>query len=282
MSSFPASYGSMTVLAKPEQIASHVYVVDGTLGDMLPGVLFPVRMTIIRLQGEDRSLLVYSPFHPSLVDLSGLGSVKYIIAPNSAHGAHPQEFQAAHPGSILYSSPALAERFPNRDWGTVLSRNTPQNAICAEVELRVFTEWSLFQEVVLFHVPSKTLIAADMAFNFTSKVLEKSERGFRWFVKLLRAEKPLDWSVAIKLMARSGCKEGIKHMDALLEEWDWDRFVPCHGEVVEQGAKELFREGVYRYVSDVAAGRDWMVLKGTLAGVLLAGSAGLAIRWMST
>lgn len=105
---------------------------------------------------------------------------------------------------------------------------------------------------------SKTLVAADLAFNFTPKFLAETTRGFRWFVKLVRGEGPLDWSVTVKLLARSGCKNGIKQLDAMLEEWDWERFVMCHGEVVEQGAKVLFREGVYQYVSDVAGGRDWM------------------------
>lgn len=277
MPSLPATDGKLTVLTRPEQIAPDLFAISGQI-DFLPGVLMPLRMTILRQPG--RSLVVYSPFDPNLVDMSALGTVKAVVAPSTMHWTYARAFQAAHPGSTLYASPGLAERFPREHWGVVVTPDTPEDALGPGVKIRVLSAWCVFQELVLFHAASRTLVAGDLAFNLTPAALAAAPLGCRVFVTAGRGGGPLDWSVAVKLLARAGCREGVKQLDAVLRDWDWDRFVPGHGAVVEHGAKEVFRAGVYRYVSDVARGRDWLVFKMVaLLGAVAAETVATCMAW---
>lgn len=271
--------GTLTVLGGPEQLAEDLYAVNA-LFKCLPGFTMPLRMTVIRLP-ETRDLVVYSPLDPDLVDVSSLGTVKVVVAPNSIHSSYAQRFVAANPGSTLYSSPALARRFPDQEWGNVLDESSAADVISPHVLMQVFSAFKSFQEIVLLHRPTGSLVAADLAFNFPPSERAKMSFCARLFVVLVRGTRPLDWSVTVKLLARSGCKEGLPQLDHIMEGWEWERFVPCHGAVVEKNAKATFRNGVYRYVKSVAQEEGSRMWKIVAAVALVAVSVGVGMRWRS-
>lgn len=277
--SSPASKtdGTLTVLGVPEKLAEDLYGVSGSFKAFIPGISFPVRMTVIRLPGT-RDLVVYSPFDPALVDISSLGTVKAVIAPNAMHSCYAQKFVAANPGSTLYSSPALAKRFPDRDWGTLVDDSCAPDVISPHVLIRVLSAFKMFQEIVVLHVPTASLIAADLAMNFSPSEIAKMNFGGRLFTLAVRATRPLDWSVILKWMTRSSCKEGLPQLDKLLDDWEWDRFVPCHGAVLEKDAKATFRDGTYRYVKTIAQ-EDSRVWQNVAAVALVVMAIGVAVKW---
>lgn len=279
--SLPASKtdGTLTVLGGPEELAEDLYAVNGSFKAPIPGISFPVRMTVIRLPGT-RDLVVYSPFDPELVDISSLGTVKAVIAPNAMHSCYGQKFVAANPGSTLYSSPALAKRFPSREWGTLLDDSCAPDIISPNVLVRVLSAFKMFQEIVVLHVPTASLIAADLAMNYPPSERAKMNFGGRLFVLLVRGTRPLDWSDIQKIITRSSCKEGLPQLDKLLDDWDWIRFVPCHGAVEEKNAKATFRDGTYRYVKTIAQG-DASAWKSVSAVALVAMAIGLAVKWLA-
>lgn len=256
----------LTVTSDIQEIATDLFAVEGSFHAF--GVVFPLRMFVIRLP-ESQDLIVYSPFCPTVIDLSSLGTVKAVIAPNLAHDTYAQAFVDANPQATLYSSPSLPLNYPHRKWGTVLDDSTPENVISNHVLLRVLTKFKAIHEVVLLHVPTRTIIAADLAFNFTPPVLRDMTPGNRFMIRALGATKLLTWSFLGRLYMRNACHEFLPQLDGLLEEWDWDRFAMCHGEIVHEGAKDAFREGNYKWVYSVAnsSGFPW---KGALLVALVA------------
>lgn len=241
--------GKLTVSSGLEQVAEDLFVVNGRFSS---GVTLPTRMIVIRLP-EGQGLVVYSPFSPKTVDLSALGTVRAIIAPNMMHDTFAQAFHKAHPEATLYSSPSLPANHPDRDWGTVLSEAGDSDIISKYVLVRVLSGFKKFQEVILLHVPSKSLVTADMAFNFTEDLLSNMSLGARFFVWASRGTGAMNWNVIVKMIMRSGCREGLPQLDAMLNEWDWDRCIMCHGEIVHRDAKQLYREGVYKWVKQIAS-----------------------------
>jgi hypothetical protein len=90
-------------------------------------------------------------------------------------------------------------------------------------------------EVVFFHAASRSLIIADLAFNF-------GPDGPWWFAAFMRAygawnrfgPTPLEkWLMRDKAAVRAS-------LDRVLG-WDFDRVIVGHGRNVETGGKQVFR-----------------------------------------
>lgn len=259
--------GKFTATSGLEEIAPDLYVVNGFFNSF--GISLPLRMTVIRLPGSS-DLVVFSPLSPTLVDLSALGVVKAVIAPNLMHDTYAQAYVNAHPHAELYSSPSLPEKYPDRRWGTVLCESTPPDTISPHVLVRVLSDFHSFQEIVILHVPSRSLIVADLAFNCTAEVLKEMNVKSRFFIRATRGTGALDWSLIMKMMVRSGCTELLPQLDALLNEWDWERFIMCHGEIVEKNAKEIFREGTHMWVKQTANRGERGLWRGVVVCVVIA------------
>lgn len=264
----------LKIAGGPKLLAEDLYAVEASFA-MLPGIVVPLRMTIIRLP-ESRDLVVYSPLDPGLVDISELGEVKAVVAPNSIHWLFAHKFVEAHVGAQLYSSPALPQRFPDKEWGTVIEASCDADIISPHTPVKLISGLKTLQELVVLHKQSGSLIAADLAFNLPASERAKMSRAARWYIIASRGTRPLDWSVTIKLLARSGCKAAEAELDEVVEQWEWERFVPCHGAVVGHDAKQVFRDGVYAYVKRVAhadgVGCGWWFAAGAAAllGVIVA------------
>jgi hypothetical protein len=150
-------------------IADNVWIVDGPeIGMRYLGLTFPfpTRMTIVRLPAGD--LWVHSPiaWHDDLGGaLCALGSVRYLIAPNTLHYWYLPDWQARFPRSRSYGPPGLTEqaRRPLRVAETLGEQPPP-------AWLGIFDQClvpgRVLTEVDFFHRPSATLILTDLIENF--------------------------------------------------------------------------------------------------------------------
>ncbi|KAL9117235.1 MAG: hypothetical protein Q9187_006230 [Circinaria calcarea] len=106
------------------------------------------------------------------------------------------------------------------------------------------------KELVFCHRPDRTLIQADLLFNLPateqySRSPESATSGLltRLFTRLFSAQpssvaqKRFLWYVA-SARDRVGFNASMKRIDS----WDFDRIVPCHGDVIERDGKGVFRE----------------------------------------
>lgn len=234
----------------PQQIADDVFRLSAIF-KVFPAMWIPVSMTIIR-NPENQTLILYSPLNPSLyADLSSLGTVTAILAPSGVHSMYPQVAQTHYPSAELYSAPGLQARFPNLNWGTLVTTETAEDILGPHVRIRLVTSSPFMAEIVLLHEASQTLIVADLAFNFTQEALMHASWLARFYIKATGvAYRPLDVSGPIRAMIRPHCTRTLTELDSLLE-WPWVRVIPCHGDVVEN-AKPKFIAGVYKFVKETA------------------------------
>jgi hypothetical protein len=124
------SYISYTPLQCPKRFADEVWIVDGPeigmryFGLTLP---FPTRMTVVRLQ--DRKLWVHSPvaWNDDLgAAIDRLGSVHYLIAPNTLHYSYLEPWRRRYPQARSYGPPGFDARAETPAFDEVLGEAPPQ------------------------------------------------------------------------------------------------------------------------------------------------------------
>src|SRR5262249_10112441 len=127
------------------------------------------RMTVVRL--GDGSLLIHSPIAltpPLRQRIDAIGPVRHVLAPNLDHYLFVEPFRAAFPDAQSYAAPGVTEKLPSVGFDVRLSPPASIRAWEDVLEQRWFRSNESLQELVLFHRPSRTLIAADLAFNIQS------------------------------------------------------------------------------------------------------------------
>ena len=105
------------------------------------------------------------------------------------------------------------------------------------------------KELVFNHRPDKTLIEADMMFNLPaheqySRTNEKATDGLltRFFTGFQNTVGAATWQKRFLWYVASGPdRKGFNESVRKINGWDFDRIIPCHGDVIESEGKEVFR-----------------------------------------
>ena len=115
------------------------------------------------------------------------------------------------------------------------------------------------KELVFNHKPFKTLIEADLMFNLPateqhSKSEHNASSGLltKLFIAMNGTHGDATWQRRFVWYAISaGDKQGFAQSVSRIAKWDFDRIIPCHGDVIESGGKGIF-ENVMRWHIDLA------------------------------
>ncbi|KAF2248411.1 hypothetical protein BU26DRAFT_520092 [Trematosphaeria pertusa] len=215
------------------------------------------RGTVVRMQNG--SLAVFSPV--ALTDdvkrkVSEMGEVKYITALDAEHHIFLGPWHAAYPNAKVLGPEGLPEKRAkqkNEDvpFSYIFSQSKPLTSIDADFDAEFEYEFVYAhqnKELVFNHKSTKTLIQADLIFNYppteqfsktgvsaTSGILTKifgaltNTRG--------NGQKRLIWW-GISSGDRMGYAKSVERID----KWDFERIIPCHGDVVETGGKGIFQK----------------------------------------
>ncbi|HTD05843.1 DUF4336 domain-containing protein [Undibacterium sp.] len=126
------------------------------------GMRVSSRMTVVRL--SDSSLWVHSPVPLSAdirAQLSALGDVQYIVAPNKTHHLFISEYIAAFPQAKIFGAPGLLAKRP--DLNALRELTSSVEPEWQEDLGQIFFEGIPFgNETVWFHRSSRTLIITDL------------------------------------------------------------------------------------------------------------------------
>ncbi len=106
------------------------------------------------------------------------------------------------------------------------------------------------KELVFCHKPDKTLIEADMMFNLPateqfSRTGQDASSGFltKLFIGLQSTVGTATWQKRFLWYAASSRDRASFNQSAkMIAQWDFDRIVPCHGDVIEKGGKGIFKK----------------------------------------
>jgi hypothetical protein len=201
-------------------------------------------MTVIRFSSGD--LVVLCPVQISDViynQLSNLGRIAYIIAPNLYHHLFVSDFKAAFPEAQLWVPPGLDAKRPDIVVDRIMTES--EGTLLDELEYLFFDGFKLLDlkgivpanEFVFFHRATRSLILTDIAFHFDESFSLKT----RFAAQLIGTYKLLRPSYLEKLATTD--KQRVKQAVQTVLRWDFDRVIMAHGRVIETGGKQRFKEG---------------------------------------
>ena len=217
------------------EIDSDVWVADSAL--RFVGLEVGARMTVVRL--PDKALFLHSPLAltPKLKsEVEALGEVKHVISPNKFHHLYAGEWIEAFPDAAFYATPGLSDKRPDLDCSNVLG-DQPESAWAETVDQVVLDGFPFANEVVFYHRPSKTVIAADLAFNID----ESSPPLTRAVFRLARTYGRLSPTLLERVLIRN--KAAFRRSLDQILDWPFERVIVSHGKISESGGREQLRQG---------------------------------------
>lgn len=216
------------------------------------------RGTIVRLQNG--SLAVFSPValtNDVKQKVAAMGEVRYITALDFEHHIFLGPWHAAYPNAKVIGPEGLPEKRKSQNnedvpFGYIFKAGAnPPPSIDPEFDAEFEYEYvpaHQNKEIVFHHKPTKTLIQADLMFNYpateqysktgvspTSGILTKifgavTNTDSDW-------QKRLIW-YGVGSKNRAGFAQSVSRID----KWGFERIIPCHGDVVETNAKGIFEK----------------------------------------
>jgi hypothetical protein len=224
------------------------------------------RMTVIELPVEGSSvpdLWVHSPVFldgPLQALLQKIGNVRYVVSPNYEHVKFASQWAMAYPDAEMWACPGMMRREPETRW----TKEIPTGARCDELwpgiqalhsncEVNPFTGKPFFNEVVFYHISTKTLLTTDLYWNYpafdgiTNSNLESSGATGPWELAPAVDSIPLGsklWKVGMdqvfrpfynNLMVQD--KEAYQDIvTTMLFKWDVETLIPAHGDLMRGNA----------------------------------------------
>ncbi len=232
------------------------------------GVTFGARTTFIKLNGG--SLVIFSPM-PFGNEMQGAldiitdskkeeEKVKYLVAPDFEHYMGIKSWKDKFPKAQILTIKELNEKLPKNsnceinhcltpEMGNKVLKTTDLSKIgieedfINEIEI-VYFPTHVNKEIVLFHKPTNTLIEADLMLNMPPT--SQHPDGVSFVTKHMKAGSGVSNFLTKKVMGdKRTASDGIGSVLG----WDFDRIIPCHGEVIERGAKQVFEANFKEYIN---------------------------------
>ena len=215
------------------------------------------RGTLVRL--KTGNLAVFSPVALTSEvksKVASMGNLKYIVAPDQEHHIFVTPWAREYPDAELIGMEGLPEKREG-DASTkgigfkhvFTTKNKRDMSISPEWDAEFETEYlhgHANKELVFWHKPSRTLIEADVLFNAPpteqySRAGEDPNAGLwtRLFGGIMNTRGDMIWQRRFLWHASGRSdRKGIAESARIMAGWDYDRIIPCHGDVIETGGKE--------------------------------------------
>ncbi len=197
------------------------------------GLEIGARMTVLQVSD---GLLVHSPVDVDPKVLNSLGAPRWVLAPNKLHHLYAGPWIEA--GLEGWAAPGLPHKRPDLSFAGVVQTGT--HPFGPDVEVLALSCFSLSNEVVLFHKPSRTLVVSDLVFNFspTAPWLTRAAMWCSCAYPGCRAS----------LLERVGMKRAVAREELrTVLGFGFERIVMAHGEVITSDARQIFAHA-YRWL----------------------------------
>jgi hypothetical protein len=200
------------------------------------GLAIGRQLVVARL--PDGGLWIHSPI-PWTAELrseiSTLGEVRHVVGPNRFHDECLREFQAEYPAAHFHAAPGLAaDRRDIRFTAEPLS-DSPCPDWKEVIDQHLVRGMPRLNEIVFFHRPSRSLLIADLAFNFGEEA--------NWLLKLVIKVGGTWGHFAPSRFCRGMMKDraAVRTSIEAILRWDFDRIIVGHGHNIETGGREVLR-----------------------------------------
>lgn len=219
-----------------KQLCSNLWLADGDTVSFFT-LPYSTRMTIIRLENHD--LWVHSPIRLTAelrAQVSALGNVRWLIAPNHLHHLFVADWQQAWPEAELWGTQEVQNKRPDLHFsGTLDEVPGPWRE---EVDQCLFSGSPAMTECVFLHRSSATLIVTDLIENFDPAQFNPVQRGLARLAGIVapKGGMPLDW----RLSFRRHRAQARANMERILS-WRPERIVMAHGMLVTDDCDAFLR-----------------------------------------
>ncbi len=221
-------------MKSPRSLDKDLWVIDHDF--VMPGgIEIGARTTILRL--ADGGLWLHSPVPLDKETRAWLevnGPVSAIVAPNLLHHLFLADTVAAFPDAAVYGPEGLAKKIPADIRYQVLD---PQDHPWrGEMECLLVGGCPRMMELVFYLTNCRTLVLTDLAFN----VLHSESLMTRIFLRINGALGRFGPSRLARSFFMQDHAEVRKSVEKILE-WDFERVVLSHGDVLEKGGNDALR-----------------------------------------
>ncbi|WPH02452.1 Hypothetical protein R9X50_00531600 [Acrodontium crateriforme] len=222
------------------------------------------RATIVKL--ESGNLALFSPVAltdnlKSEVASMGNGQIKYIVALDQEHHIFLEPWHKAFLDARVIAPETLPAyrakqgyfKIPEASWTLFRKADNPNLSVSEEFDREFDMEYvsaHANHEIVFNHKPTKTMIQADLIFNLpATEQMSKSgipaNKGFltNFFASLQNTKGDATWQKRfIWYLASASDRKSFNQSAARMAKWDFQRMIPCHGDVIEGEGKHIYEK----------------------------------------
>jgi len=213
-------------------------------------VPFGGRSTAVKLKDGSLWVLASTPLNDvTQAKLQELGPVKWIIGADAVHYLFLGEFKKAYPEAKVIAVHEAEAKANGLKFDGAWGKDAPDTKYGFEDEIQ-HQYFSGFKnkDVAFFHASSKTLIEADLLLNLPPKE-QYSKTGSSGSIPLVGSflnpfaylHKRMVWSVGVD-------KAAMQRDAAVVSGWDFERIIPCHGDVIEENGKAAWNAAYEWYL----------------------------------
>ncbi|MFN3650598.1 MAG: DUF4336 domain-containing protein [Armatimonadota bacterium] len=220
-------------------LATDLWIADAPASKA--GFEFGARMTVVRLPAG--GLFLHSPvtLTPELrAELDALGPVEYLISPSGMHYEDLPEHARAYPRARVYAVPGSLPKL--KALAPELLRDEPEPGWAEVLDQHVFRGSRLYDEVVFYHRPTRTLILTDLCFNIPADRSWSTRLWARALGVLGKVSRSRSFDLSVR--DRAAAQASLRR----IESWDFDRLLLTHGDWLPTGGKEAFRRAFADYL----------------------------------
>ena len=218
------------------EFGDDIWLVEGTTVSVA-GFTYGTRMAVIRLQSG--ALVVWSPIaltEPLKAELTALGSVEHLVAPNHLHHLFLGEWAAAYPNATVYAPPDLRKKRGDLTFDADLT-DAQIPAWADQIDHVVVRGNLITTEVVFFHRPSGTVLFTDLLQQFP-KGWHKGWRAVIARLDLMVAAEPsVPRKFRVAFLGRGKARTAIRK----ILEWPARQIVMAHGTPVRTDARAYLK-----------------------------------------
>jgi len=212
---------------------------------------FGGRSTAIRLKDGGVWVLASTPLdQETRAIIDSMGPVKYIIGADSVHHLFLGEFQKAYPEAKLVAVQEAIDKKAKEGlrfdgaWG----KDSPGTKYGFESEIQhIYFTGHKNKDVAFYHADTKTLIEADLLLNLPpTEQYSQTKRWLPLFGFGLNPYSAIHRFMVTKVITTDS--EAMKRDAKAVAAWDFDRIIPCHGDVIEKFGKKAWEQAYANFL----------------------------------
>ncbi|KAE9390332.1 hypothetical protein BT96DRAFT_889413 [Gymnopus androsaceus JB14] len=212
------------------------------------------RSTAVKLSSGDVWVLASTPLtEDTKTTIDSLGTVKWIISADIVHHIFLGQFKKAYPEAKVIGVDGLKEKKKQNKEDLVIDGeygvDSPSALYGFEDEIKAcYFSGFANKDVAFLHVASRTLIVADLLFNLPgTEQYSKSKTSPK--IPIIGKLNPESGLLKWLLWSIGDNKDAMRRDIKTVCDWDFDRVIMCHGDVIESDGKKAWENSYSKYLS---------------------------------